>query len=75
MKRKITGMMMVFLMMGLSLAQAAPERILIKKTEKATKERQAKAQIKNIDLEDIEDPAAKQAIGAILNYLNLQSKK
>ena len=47
----------------------------LKDRTKTSKEKISRAALKNIDLEDIEDPVAKHAIGEILNYLNLQSKK
>ena len=40
-----------------------------------TKERAAKAQIKNINLDDIEDPAARKAIQQLFNYLGLETQK
>ncbi len=52
---------------------AAPERLELKDPQRKEKERAAKAQIKNIDIQDIEDPAARKAIREILRYLNLQT--
>ena len=56
-------------------AFAKPERIEIKEAGKRIKERGAEAQIKTIDLQNIEDPEARRAIREILNYLNLQAKQ
>ena len=76
MKTRIAAILLVVLMIGeASAVSAAPQRIAIKETNQATKERMAQAQIKNINLQDIEDPAARKAIQEILNYLGLQSQK
>ena len=75
MKTRIAGILVAILIFGVSTANAAPQRISIKDTNQVTKERAAKAQIKNIDLRDIEDPAARKAIQEILNYLGLQVQK
>lgn len=53
---------------------AAPQHFEIKKTDMKKKQETAKAQIKNIDLKNIEDPEARKAIREILNYLNLKAK-
>ena len=55
-------------------AWAEPERLSLKDPAKRVKERGAEAQIKTIDLQNIEDPEARRAIREILNYLNLQAK-
>ena len=75
MKIRVTGLVLAIWMFGACVSYAAPERIAIKNAKQAAKERSSKAALKNVDLEDIEDPAARKAIGEILNYLNLQSKK
>ena len=76
MRRFLIGILLGFMFMslGFPVAHAAPERMVIKDRTKAAKERVSRAALKNMDLEDIEDPAAKRVIGEILNYLNLQSK-
>ncbi|MBI3317275.1 MAG: hypothetical protein HYZ85_04655 [Candidatus Omnitrophica bacterium] len=69
----------MFVVLGISFTAmpswAEPERIEIKNGQKRLKEKSAEAQIKNMDLKNIEDPEARMAIGEILNYLNLQAKK
>lgn len=54
---------------------AKPERLEIKEASHRMNEKAAKAQIKNINLKNIEDPEARKAIQQIFNYLNLQSQK
>jgi DNA invertase Pin-like site-specific DNA recombinase len=56
-------------------AFAKAERLQIKDADRRAKEHAAKAQIKNIDLKNIEDPEARRAIREIFNYLNLQTQK
>ena len=76
MKKMIS--ILAFLMAAIYLTPAAwakPERLSVKAGNRVVKERAAKAQLKNIDLRSIEDPEARRAIGEILNYLNLQTKK
>ena len=76
MKMKIMAALLVIsIMAGLPVAIAKPERLMLKDSVKKSKERVAAAQIKNMDLRDIEDPAARKAIQEILNYLSLQAKK
>lgn len=60
-------------LIGASAAVAEPQRISIKKVGES-KDSAAAARIKQIDVEDIEDPTARKAISEILNYLNLKSK-
>ena len=60
--------------LGASSAYAKPERLEIKHPGRKAKEQTAKAQIKNVRLQKIEDPEARKAIHEILNYLNLQSQ-
>ncbi len=55
-------------------AWAKPERIAIKEAGKHAKEKAAKAQMKNIDLKNIEDPEARRAIRELYNYLDLKTK-
>jgi hypothetical protein len=55
-------------------AYAAPERIVIKKESVRAKENVAKDSLKRLDLQQIDDPDARQAIREILSYLNLQTK-
>lgn len=73
--RVVVSLVVMFLLCGLTVSKAEPQRIPIKTANKMAKEHSAKAQLKNINLQDIEDPVARRAIGEILNYLNLQSKK
>ena len=74
MKKYFTGLLIFMWIVGLvSSAIAAPELIMIKDAQKRTKEQTAAAQIKGINLQDIEDPAARRAIQQILNYLGLNS--
>lgn len=75
MKKRAVGFLLAIFTIGASVASAAPEHITIKNSDKAAKERIAKTQIKNINLQDIEDPAARKAIQEIVNYLDLQSQK
>ncbi len=65
---------MVFVM-GASALHAEPEVITIKRPDKKMKEQVAVSQIKNINIQDIEDPAARKAIEQIFNYLGLEAKK
>ena len=75
MKKYLSGsFFLVWMMTTVSAVNAAPERISIKSPEKATEEKMAVAQLKTVDLQDIEDPAAKKAIEQILNYLGLKSQ-
>ncbi len=60
---------------GIGTVWAAPERLSLKEPAKRVKERAAKAQIKGMDLQNIEDPEARRAIREILNYLNLQARQ
>ena len=69
----LSGILAVSLMIPASWA--APKRIEIKTTSRKIKEGAARAQIKNINLQNIEDQAARKAIQEILNYLNLTAKK
>lgn len=78
MNKKTAGLFLIMVLGAWSTAPcsyAEPERIQLKEANKQTRERIARAQIKNIDLRNIEDPEARKAIGEILNYLGLQSKK
>ena len=76
MKRYFTGLLFLAWAIGsVGISNAEPERLAIKDATKRTKELAAEAQIKNIDLQDIEDPAARRAIQEIMNYLGLESKK
>ncbi len=75
MKLKTILFLMFLFSLTASFASAAPERLQVKAADKRVKERASKAQIKNIELRNIEDPEARKAIGEILNYLNLQAKK
>ena len=66
-----------FFLTVVSLAPAVlakPEQIRIKDPNKSIKERNAKAQIKNVNLQNIEDPEARRAIREIMNYLDLKTK-
>ena len=54
---------------------AKPEQLRIKDPAKRMKQKSAEGQLKNIDLQNIEDPEARKAIGEILNYLNLETKR
>ena len=74
MKKTISTILFILLVSS-PVLHAAPERMVLKDSKKAAKEKISRAAIRNINLEDIEDPAAKRAIGEILNYLNLQSQK
>ena len=73
MKKWFAGILLMVCMLGASALYAAPERIAIKDAAKNAKERTATAQIRAIDLRDIEDPAARKAIREIINYLDLKS--
>ena len=70
-----------WILLGISAALIAGpnafafERIEIKGADKRAKENIAKAHLKTIDLQNIEDPEARKAISEILNYLDLQTKK
>lgn len=75
MKTKTILFVMFGLMLTVSSAFATPEKIEIKNANTHVKEKAAQAQLKHIKLSDIEDPAARQAIREILNYLNLQTQK
>ena len=75
MKTYFTAIFLVVFLTGTPALHAEPQRVAIKDPQQKTKERTAKAQIKNIDLRDIEDPAARKAIQEILNYLGLQAQK
>lgn len=75
MKSKIISLALMAMTLAAPAVYAKPERLEIKRADKQVKEKTARAQIKNIDLREIEDPAARKAIGEILNYLNLQAKK
>ena len=75
MKTKITGILLLVFLMGAASLQAAPERLPIKDSNQRTKERTAKAQLRNFNLQNIEDPEARKAIQEILNYLNLQTRR
>lgn len=72
---KLSGSMIAVLVLSTTMAQAAPEQMVIIPVEKQNKERTAASRIRQIDLRDIEDPAARKAIGEILNYLDLKYKK
>ena len=75
MKSRVIGIFLVGAMFGVAqIANAAPERIAIKTPDQQVKTRMAESQIKAIDLQDIEDPAARRAIQEILNYLGLESQ-
>ena len=52
----------------------AGERIVLKKENARAKENSAKASLKKMDLQQIDDPDARQAIREIVTYLNLQTK-
>lgn len=56
-------------------ASAAPEQLQLKSPEKQQREQQGRSLAKNIDLSRIQDPAAREAIGAIMTALNLEVKK
>lgn len=73
--KKIVIGIIVLGMFANSTVFAKPERLQIKDANKRAKEHAAKAQIRNIDLKNIEDPEARRAIREILNYLNLQTQK
>ena len=68
-------LLVVLLLSGVSTANAAPERLAIKNADRTAKERLAKTQIKTVNLQDIEDPAARRAIQQIMNYLGLETQK
>jgi hypothetical protein len=75
MKKRMAVVVLILNSLWAVAAFAAPERIAIKKDAKAAKQKAAINQIKNMDLRDIEDPAARKAIGEILNYLDLPAQK
>ena len=76
MKTRILGILLVISMLGgASISHAAPEQIHVKDSGKKAKERAAATKIKNINVQDIEDPAAQNAIQEILNYLGLKYQK
>ena len=75
MNKKIAGMLLMVLMLSASSLWAKPERLQVKDPGQRVKENSAKAQLKNIDLQKIEDPEARKAIREILNYLNLQTQR
>ena len=75
MKKNIFGFLLLSLFLSQQTLYAAPERMIIKDSAKVAKENASRAALKNIAIGDIEDPTARKAIGEILNYLNLQSKK
>lgn len=75
MKTQIWGIFLILLIFGSSTLWAKPQEIQIKDSKRKIKEGTSKAQIKNIDLQKIEDQEARKAIREILNYLNLQTKK
>ena len=53
---------------------AKPERVLIQAGPKKEKVEAAKEASRNVHLEDIQDPEAKKAIRAILQYLDMPYK-
>ena len=73
MKKTILFLLVSVMVLGGS-AYAKPERLEIKHPGRKAKEQTAKAQIKNIRLQNIEDPEARKAIREILNYLNLSGQ-
>lgn len=74
MKRKSAVVLLGVLMISqASLLWAAPERLEIKDAGKRAKEQTAKAQMKNLNLQGIEDPVARKAIRELCNYLNIQT--
>lgn len=75
MKKTILGLMLLMILSGQQVLHAAPERMAIKDAAKAAKQNDSRAALKKIDVNDIEDPAARKAIAEILNYLDLPSKK
>ncbi len=75
MRLKTVLLTMLALSLMASNAFAKPEHLPIKRSDARAKQNIAKAQIKQIDLRNIEDPEARKAIREILNYLNLQSQK
>lgn len=75
MKKIIIGIFLAVAMLSSAVGYAEPERIAIKSTDKAAKEKIALSQIKSISMGDIEDPAARAAIQQIYNYLGIEVKK
>ena len=69
----LMGIMGISMVGGASAAWAAPERMQIKEEGRRVKEDTAKAHLKNINLNNIEDPEARKAIAEILSYLNLKA--
>ena len=75
MKKSMGWILLMGIICGVaSNGWAAPERMQIKEESKRAKEISARALIKTIDLQNIEDPEARKAIREILNYLDLKSK-
>ena len=54
---------------------AKPEQHELKSDDRKTREKTAQDNVKQIDLRDIQDPAARKAIREIMNYLDLPYKK
>lgn len=54
-----------------ALAFAKPERVQVETDAKRAHKRTAKQALKAVDVQSIEDPEARKAIKAILEYLNL----
>jgi hypothetical protein len=75
MKKWFSAILFAVFVMGTPVLYAKPERIVIKDASKKAGERAAASQLNNINLQDVEDPAARRAIQEILNYLGLQSRK
>lgn len=75
MKKIFAGMILMVSLAISTLLYAAPERIMIKDAGKKAKEKSALTRLKSIELDNIEDPAARSAIADILNYLDLPSGK
>ena len=68
------GLAMLGMMVISQFAWAKPERMLIQDPNRKARENTAKAQIKNVNLKNIEDPEARKAIREILNYLNVDAR-
>lgn len=78
MKRKVNISLLIIVVALLSIPctlYAAPKTIALKSDGVKQSQREAKANLKQIDLQKIQDPEVRKAVKEILRYLKLETKK
>ena len=73
--KKVALGIAIFAMTANGIASAAPERLEIKSQEAKEKHRQAQAIAATVDLSRIEDPEVRQALRALFQAVNLETRK